>query len=105
MPLQGRVDVGHEDPHEDGGGQHGDQEDGTKDDADGLPHTAALSGLFPVLALCSVFFGWLSLFIDRAPSFLCYWCMRRTDRGMDEKTFYSIIKPLYHTCQLLKIVI
>ena len=49
---------------------------------------------FPVLALCSVFFGWLSLFIDRAPSFLCYWCMRRTDRGMDEKTFYSIIKTI-----------
>ena len=69
MPLQGRVDVGHEDPHEDGGGQHGDQEDGTKDDADGPPHTAALSGLFPCFGALLCLFR-LVVFVHRQGTFL-----------------------------------
>ena len=82
MPLQGRVDVGHEDPHENGGGQHDDQQDGSQDNADGPPDAAALSGLFPCSGALLCLFG-LMVFVHGQGTFLSLLLeyMRRTCGG------------------------
>jgi ABC-type nickel/cobalt efflux system permease component RcnA len=82
MPLQGRVDVGHEDPHENGGGQHDDQQDGSQDNTDGPPDAAALSGFFPCSGALLCLFG-LMVFVHGQGTFLSLLLeyMRRTCGG------------------------